>query len=472
VPAPTRRTPNWRAAARAAPPRRALVPSARAQDALIVLPGNLDVAPLHMHLPGPVAIRRGPQRVYVGLRPAVRERYGSERRGMRCCVFRPDAGCLCLGARQGSSPALHLARKRRDERLVWATGRRRVGSGDPRSARPQFASGFDTEGQPSKGDRFRRDAVARMGDPAQPLWPRESSTGWALEARPRSVGSAWISSLARSHSCSAGAELACALATIHLRRLELGGCGGPIAFAPRMRPVGPVEASAAINGLIPARRETWGGARFPRGLEAPAPTGQATRSGRRPRRARGSSHGQRTGPPARPRGTSADGGGKAMPPSRGSWRGGRRERFASWFRSRKPFRWVRLRRCRCRRARDRAANGEVASPLPGAWPVLRGPRARSGRRGGCGWRGAASGACRSPSDRDERERASKRGRAVAEGDNRHRAGRDCCGAAGSGSAQPSVLLAAREARLDHEGEARRQRGRTNRRTVVATGQPG
>lgn len=171
MPAPTRRTPNWRAAARAAPPRRALVPSARAQDALIVLPGNLDVAPLHVHLPGPVAIRRGPQRVYVGLRPAVRERYGSERRGMRCCVFRPDAGCLCLGAvaRQGSSPALHLARKRRDERLVWATGRRRVGSGDPRSARPQFASGFDTEGQPSKGDRFRRDAVARMGDPAQPL---------------------------------------------------------------------------------------------------------------------------------------------------------------------------------------------------------------------------------------------------------------------------------------------------------------
>ena len=87
------------------------------------------------------------------------------------CLQAGRAGCLCLGAvaRQGSSPALHLARKRRDERLVWATGRRRVGSGDPRSARPQFASGFDTEGQPSKGDRFRRDAVARMGDPAQPL---------------------------------------------------------------------------------------------------------------------------------------------------------------------------------------------------------------------------------------------------------------------------------------------------------------
>ena len=46
------------------------------------------------------------------------------------------------------------------------------------------------------------------------------------------------------------------------------------------------------------------------------------------------------------------------------------------------------------------------------------------------------------SDRDERKPAGKRGRAGAEGDDRERAG--CCdfGAAGSGPAQPLVLLAA------------------------------
>ena len=36
MPAPTRRTPNWRAAARPEPPRRALAPRARARDAVIV----------------------------------------------------------------------------------------------------------------------------------------------------------------------------------------------------------------------------------------------------------------------------------------------------------------------------------------------------------------------------------------------------------------------------------------------------
>jgi len=71
--------------------------------------------------------------------------------------------------------------------------------------------------------------------------------------------------------------------------------------------------------------------RFRRGLVAPAATGQATRSGGRLRRARGFSRRRRIAPAARLLGTSADGGGKAMPPSRGCWRGGRREKFASWF---------------------------------------------------------------------------------------------------------------------------------------------
>ena len=47
-------------------------------------------------------------------------------------------------------------------------------------------------------------------------------------------------------------------------------------------------------------------------------------------------------------------------------------------------------------------------------------------------------------DRDERERAGQRGRADTDGDNRQRTNRDCRGAAGSGSTQPSILLAARK----------------------------
>ena len=183
-----------------------------------------------------------------------------------------------------------------------------------------------------------------------------------------------------------------AKAAIHSRRSELGGREA----RDRSSSVGDRSTvgsqGAPISSLIPVRRETWGAARFRRGLEAPAPTDQATRSARRPRRAPGSSRRRRTGPPARPRGTSANGGGKAMPPSRGSWRGGNIERFASWFRSRKRFRWVRLRRCRCRRVLDTAANGELATPLLGARPGLRERRPRSGRRRGCGPRGGASGA--------------------------------------------------------------------------------
>jgi len=122
-----------------------------------------------------------------------------------------------------------------------------------------------------------------------------------------------------------------AKAAIRSRRSELGGREA----RDRSSSVGDWSTvgsqGAPISSLIPVRRETWGAARFRRGLEAPAPTGQATRSARRPRRAPGSSRRQRTGPPARPRGTSANGSGKAMPPSRGSWRGGRRERFASSF---------------------------------------------------------------------------------------------------------------------------------------------
>ena len=164
--------------------------------------------------------------------------------------------------------------------------------------------------------------------------------------------------------------------TIRSRRSELGGGERP----DRSSPVGDWSTlgsqGAPISSVIPLRRQTWGAARFRRGLEAPAPTGQATRSARRPRRAPGSSRRQRTGPPSRPRGTSANGGGKAMPPSHGSWRSGSIERFASWFRSRKRFRWVRLRRCRCRRVLDTAANGGIASPLLRAWRGLRVPRPR------------------------------------------------------------------------------------------------
>lgn len=118
-----------------------------------------------------------------------------------------------------------------------------------------------------------------------------------------------------------------AKAAIHSRRSELGGREA----RDRSSSVGDWSTvgsqGAPISSLIPVRRETWGAARFRRGLEAPAPTDQATRSARRPRRAPGSSRRRRTRPPARPRGTSANGGGKAMPPSRGSWRGGNIERF-------------------------------------------------------------------------------------------------------------------------------------------------
>ena len=182
--------------------------------------------------------------------------------------------------------------------------------------------------------------------------------------------------------------------TIRSRRSELGGGERP----DRSSSVGDWSTlgsqGAPISSVIPVRRETWGAARFRRGLEAPAPTGQATRSGRRPRRAPGSSRRRRTGPPARRRGTSADGGGKAMPPSRGCWRGARSGRFGSSFRSRTPGRWGRSRCCRCPHGRDRAVNGERASLPPRARRGLRVPRPRSARRRGCGPQGAASGACR------------------------------------------------------------------------------
>jgi len=63
------------------------------------------------------------------------------------------------------------------------------------------------------------------------------------------------------------------------------------------------------------------------------------------------------------------------------------------------------------------------------------------------------------SERDEDKRAGERGRAGAERDDRQRAGRDCCRAAGSGSAQSSVLLAAGEAQSGNGGEARTRGGR-------------
>jgi len=56
------------------------------------------------------------------------------------------------------------------------------------------------------------------------------------------------------------------------------------------------------------------------------------------------------------------------------------------------------------------------------------------------------------SDRDQHERAGNRGRPGPVGDHREHAGRDCCRAAGSGSAQPSALLAAGKARSDHSGK--------------------
>ena len=53
------------------------------------------------------------------------------------------------------------------------------------------------------------------------------------------------------------------------------------------------------------------------------------------------------------------------------------------------------------------------------------------------------------SDGNEREHAGKRERAGGQSDDRHHTGRGRPGAAGSRSAQPAVLLTAREARSDH-----------------------
>ena len=61
------------------------------------------------------------------------------------------------------------------------------------------------------------------------------------------------------------------------------------------------------------------------------------------------------------------------------------------------------------------------------------------------------------SDGNEREHAGKRERAGGQSDDRHHTGRGRPGAAGSRSAQPAVLLTAREAESDHGG--RRSHGR-------------
>ena len=172
-----------------------------------------------------------------------------------------------------------------------------------------------------------------------------------------------------------------------------GGREGCDHFA-GMRLVDSWEARTAISGVIPARQEASGAVRFRRGLVAPVAADQATRSGRRPRSAPRLSRRRRTGPRARRLGTTAGGSDKARPPSRECWRGGGRGRFGPWSRSRRPFLSARSRRCRCPDDHDRAANGEVASPLPGARRGIRVPRPRSARRRGCGRRDAASGASR------------------------------------------------------------------------------
>ena len=120
---------------------------------------------------------------------------------------------------------------------------------------------------------------------------------------------------------------AIASATIRLRRLEFGGREGRDPF--RAHTTGRFGARTVISGVIPVRRETSGVVGFPRGLVAPVAAGQARRSARGPRPAPGSSRRRRTGLPARRRGTSAAGGGKARPPSRGCWPGGGRGRFGS-----------------------------------------------------------------------------------------------------------------------------------------------
>ncbi len=242
------------------------------------------------------------------------------------------------------------------------------------------------------------------------------------------------------------------------RKTRRSACGDRSSVAVRaaiaLRPWAtgrPLGAKGRRSGsVIAVRRETWGAARFRRGLEAPAPTGQATRSGRRPRRAPGSSRRQRTGPPARPRGTSADGSGKAMPPSRGSWRGGRRERFASWFRSRKSFRWV---DCDAVEVAVPAATGQRMAKAPVlcfehcercAHRVLGASADAAAAR-----KAQPAARVEQQSGGNERERAGERGRAGSQGDDRRRTGRGRAGAAGGRSTQPAVLLAAGETRSDH-----------------------
>ena len=70
------------------------------------------------------------------------------------------------------------------------------------------------------------------------------------------------------------------------------------------------------------------------------------------------------------------------------------------------------------------------------------------------------------SDGNEREHAGECERAGGQSDDRHRAGRGRPGAAGSRSAQPAVLLTAREARSDHGRRSHGRRMNSRARTDV------